>query len=48
MLRRWVAMLAVAGCADGTSTIHLTVDSTRAGLSPPGDDGWQVSYRFRY
>jgi hypothetical protein len=27
---------------------YITVDSTRAGVSPPGDDGWQVSYRFRY
>jgi hypothetical protein len=27
---------------------YITVSSTRAGVSPPGDDGWQVSYRFRY
>ena len=27
---------------------YITVDSTRAGVSPPGDDGWQISYRFRY
>jgi hypothetical protein len=27
---------------------YITVDSERAGVSPPGDDGWQVSYRFRY
>jgi hypothetical protein len=27
---------------------YITADSTRAGLSPPGDDGWQISYRFRY
>jgi hypothetical protein len=27
---------------------YITVDSTRAGYSPPGDDGWQISYRFRY
>lgn len=27
---------------------YITADTTRAGSSPPGDDGWQVSYRFRY
>src|SRR5262249_22759768 len=27
---------------------YITADATRAGFSPPGDDGWQVSYRFRY
>lgn len=27
---------------------YIAVDSTRAGVSPPGDDGWQISYRFRY
>ena len=27
---------------------YITVDSNRAGFSPPGDDGWQISYRFRY
>lgn len=27
---------------------YIAASSTRAGVSPPGDDGWQVSYRFRY
>ena len=27
---------------------YSTVISDRAGMSPPGDDGWQISYRFRY
>jgi hypothetical protein len=27
---------------------YVTVDSDRVGVSAPGDDGWQVSYRFRY
>ena len=27
---------------------YITVDSDRVGVSDPGDDGWQVSYRFRY
>lgn len=27
---------------------YITVDSDRVSMSPPGDDGWQVSYRYRY
>lgn len=27
---------------------YITVDSDRVDVSAPGDDGWQVSYRFRY
>jgi hypothetical protein len=27
---------------------YVTVSSDRVGVSAPGDDGWQVSYRFRY
>jgi hypothetical protein len=27
---------------------YVWVDSERTGVSDPGDDGWQVSYRFRY
>jgi hypothetical protein len=27
---------------------YITVSSDRVGVSAPGDDGWQVSYRFRY
>jgi hypothetical protein len=27
---------------------YITVDSDRVGVSAPGNDGWQVSYRFRY
>jgi hypothetical protein len=27
---------------------YVWVDSHRAGTSVPGDDGWQLSYRFRY
>jgi hypothetical protein len=27
---------------------YITVDSDRVDASAPGDDGWQVSYRFRY
>jgi hypothetical protein len=27
---------------------YITVDSDRVNVSAPGDDGWQLSYRFRY
>ncbi len=40
-----------SGSATGSAFEYITVDSHRPSASQPepsGDDGWQVSYRFRY
>ncbi|HZR81146.1 MAG TPA: hypothetical protein VFD92_08610 [Candidatus Binatia bacterium] len=43
-----VAYLLEIGVRHRVAVEYATVDSDRPGVRNPGDDGWQVSYRFRY